>query len=227
MTGPAEHAAVLQAASVLLQYPDEQVRSRIPAVRSLLASLPDGVPVAALRRLAAEVDAADPALLQEQYVETLDRRRKCCLYLTWWTHGETRRRGLALARLKAVYRAAGVELEPGELPDFLPVVLEFAATVDLGQGLGLLQEHRAGLELLRLALVDVGSPYAAALEAVCALLPGASPSDEREARALARSGPPTETVGIDGLPGYAGGAVPGASDGFDSFVPLESVGVRR
>lgn len=129
-----------------------------------------------------------------------DRRRRCCLYLTWWTDGETRRRGAALAALKQRYRAARVELESGELPDFLPVVLEYAATADLADGLALLQEHRAGVELLRLALRDVGTPYAAVVEAVCALLPGPSPADVAAARALARSGPPREQVGLELAP---------------------------
>ncbi|MGH4010823.1 MAG: nitrate reductase molybdenum cofactor assembly chaperone [Pseudonocardiaceae bacterium] len=64
-----------------------------------------------------------------------------CRYLTWWTDGETRRRGSAHGGL----RAAGVELHSRELPDFLPVVLEFAATVDLTAGLELLQQHRGVL----------------------------------------------------------------------------------
>ena len=85
--------------------------------------------------------------------------------------------------LKARYRAGGAEPVGTELPDFLPAVLEYAATADLADGLALLQEHRAGLELLRLALLDAGSPYAAPVEAVCALLPGPSPEDTAAARA--------------------------------------------
>ena len=77
---------------------------------------------------------------------------------------------------------------------------EFAATVDLAAGLELLQEHRAGLELLRLALLDAGTPYAAPVEAVCALLPGTSPADVAAAKALARTGPPREQVGLDLAP---------------------------
>ena len=68
----------------------------------------------------------------------------------------------SLAALKARYRARGVELDSTELPDFLPVVLEFAATTDLAAGLELLQEYRAGVELLRLALLDAATPYAGA-----------------------------------------------------------------
>jgi len=193
-------AVVLQAASVCLQYPDETVLSTLPLVRRAVNQLPAGTPA---ERLTAFLDAAaatPPTRMTQHYVEIFDTRRRCCLYLTWWTDGETRRRGSALAALKARYRSAGVELDTAELPDFLPAVLEFAATADLAAGLQLLQEHRAGIELLRLALLDAGTPYAGPVEAVCALLPGPSPADVAAAKALARNGPPREQVGLELAP---------------------------
>jgi nitrate reductase molybdenum cofactor assembly chaperone NarJ/NarW len=197
------HAVVLQAASVCLQYPDAHVRGALPVVRRAVAGIPDTVPRAGLTAFLEHAAATPPGVLERHYVEVFDLRRRCCLYLTWWTDGETRRRGAALAALKARYRAAGVEHTGAELPDFLPAVCEYAATADLADGLALLQEHRAGMELLRLALLDAGTPYAAVLEAVCALLPGRSPADVAAAKALARNGPPRERVGLD-LPGFGG-----------------------
>ncbi len=80
--------------------------------------------------------------------------------------------------------------------DHLAVVLEFAAT-EPGTGARLLTEHRAGLELLRLALTDDGSPWAQVLDSVSATLPALA-GDEREAVArLAAEGPPEEQVGLD------------------------------
>jgi nitrate reductase molybdenum cofactor assembly chaperone NarJ/NarW len=184
-----------------LQYPDADVRARYGVVRAALASLTRSGPRDRLLDLVTELAATPAAELEPAYVRTFDRERRCCLYLTWWNDGETRRRGASLAVLKQLYRDRGVELLPGELPDYLPVVLEFAATVDLVAGRELLLQHRAGLELLRLALVEFGSPYAAALEAVCAMLPAATPRDAAAALALARNGP--------------------------TFIPLESLGVRR
>jgi nitrate reductase delta subunit len=195
-----DQAVVLQAASVCLQYPDDTVLPTFPLVRSAVEALPGG---RARERLTAFLDAAaatPPARMTRHYVEVFDQRKRCCLYLTWWTDGETRRRGGSLAALKGRYRAAGVELTGTELPDFLPAVLEFAATADLAVGLALLQEHRAGIELLRLALLDAGTPYAGPVEAVCALLPGPSPADVGAAKALARNGPPRELVGLDLAP---------------------------
>jgi nitrate reductase delta subunit len=195
-----EHAAVLQAASVCLRYPDGHVTPLLPLVRAAVSTLPVGAP---RTRMTAFVDAAEAmaaSRLAEHYVSVFDQRRRCCLYLTWWSDGETRRRGASLAALKQRYRAAGMELDSTELPDFLPAVLEYAATGDLVDGLALLQEHRAGLELLRLALHDATSPYADVLEAVCALLPGPSPTDVAAAKALARTGPPREQVGLELAP---------------------------
>jgi nitrate reductase delta subunit len=194
----ARHVAVTcQAASQLLGYPDEDLRSRLPLLADAVASLPAGRPQAGLARFIDHVGTTPARDLAEHYVSTFDRRRRCCLYLTWWTDGETRRRGQALAGLKERYRRGGLELGNRELPDFLPVVLEYAATGDLADGLAVLQEQRAGLELLRIALEDAGSPYADVVAAVCSLLPGPSPRDRAAAMQLARSGPPQELVGLE------------------------------
>ncbi|MFW6205310.1 MAG: nitrate reductase molybdenum cofactor assembly chaperone [Actinomycetota bacterium] len=207
MTSQRDAAVVCQAASVLLDYPGEALRDRLPTVRAAVAELPAGRAREALTRFAEHVAATDARELAEHYVATFDRRKRCCLYLTWWTDGDTRRRGASLAALKARYRAHGLELGPDELPDNLTVVLEYAATGDLADGLALLQDYRAGVELLRLALTDAGSPYASVVEAVCDLLPGPSPKDRAAAQRLARTGPPTESVGLEPYavsPGWGG-----------------------
>jgi nitrate reductase delta subunit len=195
-----EHAVVLQAASLCLQYPDEDLRATLPTARAAVEALPAGEPRDRLRAFLAETASMSSGALAEHYVRVFDTRRRCCLYLTWWSDGETRRRGSSLAELKSRYRTAGAEFDSTELPDYLPAVLEFAATADLADGLALLQEHRAGIELLRLALLDAATPYAAPVQAVCALLPGPSPDDVAAAKALARSGPPREQVGLDLAP---------------------------
>jgi nitrate reductase delta subunit len=190
-------AVVLRAASLLLQYPHDDMYAAVPALDRAIGSLEVGPARGRLEEFLGHVATTPRGDLERHYVETFDLRRRCCLYLTWWTDGETRRRGAALARLKELYRRHGMELTARELPDFLPVVLEFAATGDLATGLELLQEHRAGIELLRLALVEAGTPYAAVVQAVCALLPGPSPADRAAAMRLARTGPPREDVGLE------------------------------
>jgi nitrate reductase delta subunit len=134
--------------------------------------------------------------LQADYVETFDTRRRCNLFLTYFAHGDTRKRGMALLRFKQTYLTSGFELDDAELPDHLCVVLEYAATVDQVRGRDLMLDHRAGLELLRLSLQDLGSPWARLIDAVTATLPPLR-GDERDAvRRLAAEGPPEEEVGL-------------------------------
>ena len=192
-----DHRVVHQVASWCLDYPDPQLVERLPLLRDALAEAPASPPVHALRRLVDHLGIRPLEDLQRAYVDTFDLHRRCTLYLSYWTDGDTRRRGEVLGRFKAAYRASGFLVDThGELPDHLPMVLEFAAVADPAAGTALLQEYRASLELVRLALLDRGSPYADGLVAVCATLPGASPADRTAAMALAGP-PPTEQVGLE------------------------------
>ena len=150
-----------------------------------------------LLRVLHEFRAADPLQLAVRYVETFDMRRRASLHLTYYAYGDTRKRGMALLRFKHAYRQAGLQLGDEELPDFLPVVLEFAATVDQLQGERLLAEHVPVLELLRLSLADTGSPYALVLTVILATLPPISTADRRRIAELAAQGPPEEEVGLE------------------------------
>jgi len=184
-----------QLCSLLLDYPDEQWHERLPVIRGEVSGLPTKTR-RPLEQFLAHVDAVGRTELAADYVATFDTRRRCCLYLTYYAHGDTRKRGMALLSFKQAYRAAGLELTDDELPDHLAVVLEFGATADQDAGYKLLTDNRAGLELLRLALRDAGSPWGSVLDAVSATLP-ALRGDEREAaRRLAAQGPPAEEVGL-------------------------------
>ena len=103
---------------------------------------------------------------------------------------------MALLRLKKLYRAAGLPMESAELPDHLTVMLAFAALAPPGHGQTLLAEHRPAIELLRLSLHDLSSPYAYVLDALAACLPPLSVSERGEVARLAREGPPEEAVGL-------------------------------
>lgn len=196
MSGPEARRVVFQAASVLLDYPGPELWERRALVADAVGGLPRGEAGECLTRFLAHAAATGATDLAKHYVETFDLRRRCCLYLTYYTDGDTRRRGAALAALKARYRAAGCEPpDGGELPDYLPLVLEFAACRP--DGTAILREHRAGLETLHLALTARGTPYADVVAAVRAEL-GAAPAEAvRAALRTARGGPPRETVGLD------------------------------
>src|SRR5438445_6128607 len=79
-----------------------------------------------------------------------------------------RQRGMALLRLKRLYRVAGLILEGPELPDYLPLMLEFAAFAPSGYGETVLGEYRPALALIQMSLRELGSPYAHLLDALCA-----------------------------------------------------------
>ena len=184
-----------QSASLLLGYPDEELVARASMLREAAARLPAAVsdPMTAfLHHL--EVTALPE--LAEDFVATFDHRRRCCLYLTYFEHGDTRNRGIALLRFKTAYRESGMILSDDELPDHLGVVLEFGATADVAKARELLLEHRAGLELLRLALEDAHSPWAYVLQAVSATLPPLAGDDREAVMKLAAQGPPAEEVGL-------------------------------
>jgi len=183
-------------ASLLLRYPSPSALERDAEVAEAAAALPRRLGSPFERFLAYRRDT--PALdLEREYVETFDTRRRCTLNVSYYLYGDTRRRGVALLRLKRMYAAAGLVLESDELPDHLPVMLEFAAHAPPGYGAHVLQEHRVGLELLLVGLRDAGRPHAGPVEAVCACLPRLGLSQARAVRRLAAGGPPDERVGLE------------------------------
>lgn len=197
----ADHRVIHQVASWCLQYPDDELIARVGLLRGALDEQPASAAVDALHRFVAHLTEADPAELRRDYVNEFDLSRHQTLYLTYWSHGDTRRRGDALTAIKRRYREAGFLVDThGELTDYLPMVLEFAARVDPSSGLELLVEHRASVELIRLALREKESPYADVLFAVCATLPGDSPQDKASALAIrgaAARSDVVEQVGLD------------------------------
>ena len=176
--------------SVLLRYPDR----RLVEAREELAAVAAGN--APLERFVAYLAASTQSELERRYVETFDLRRRSGLYLSYYVHGDTRKRGMALLRLKRLYAAAGLEPTSGELPDYLPLMLEFAALAPAGAGETLLREYRPSLELLRASLRDADSPYAEVLDALCRGLPRLSALEREHVRRLAEDGPPDEQVGL-------------------------------
>jgi nitrate reductase molybdenum cofactor assembly chaperone NarJ/NarW len=192
----ADHLLVAwQSASLLLDYPDQALLDRLDLIRQGSLSLPDAVGEP-LREVVVHLQSRPLGELQAQYVETFDARRRCNLYLTYFAHGDTRKRGMALLRFKQTYLRSGFVLDDVELPDHLCVVLEYAATIDQHGGWHLMLDHRAGIELLRLSLRDAVSPWAGAVEAVSATLPPLSGDERVAVGRLAAQGPPEEEVGL-------------------------------
>src|SRR5680860_1007237 len=145
-----------QSASLLMSYPDETLLGQLEMIRLASRKLP-AVVGDSIREFVVHLESTPLNELQVDYVETFATRRRCNLFLTYFAHGDTRKRGMALLRFKQTYLQSGFELADSELPDHLCVVLEYAATIDQQRGRDLMLDHRAGLELLRLSLRDLGS----------------------------------------------------------------------
>jgi nitrate reductase molybdenum cofactor assembly chaperone NarJ/NarW len=186
---------VWQAASLLLAYPDDGHPGRLQTVAELLEHVP-GPTLDPLARCLNAQRALVPRQAAESYVATFDLSKRTTMYLTYWTAGDTRNRGVAMHAFVAAYLDAGVRPPESEAPDHLPVVLEFAATVDPVVGRRLLAEHRVPIDVLFDALVEAGSPYADAVAAVRATLPSPTGQDIARANRLVQAGPPAEAVGL-------------------------------
>jgi len=200
-----EFSRAMRLASLALGYPDDQWWRGIPLMDTAANSL-SGPPQAAMRRYLDAVASLGQGAAQRTYVDTFDLRRRCCPYLTYYSCGDTRKRGMAMLQFTAAYRMAGFELTATELPDHLAVLCEFTAAVP-ERGRALFRRHRAGLELLQTALDDVQSPWRHVIDAIRAVLPEAAPRDLQRALDLARTGPPAEEVGLEPFapPEYMGG----------------------
>ncbi len=209
--------SVWAACAALLDYPTRELIESLDSIEQLVPGNDD------LAGLIAHLRRGELRELQEQYVATFDHTRKCALYLTYFAYGDTRRRGVALVQFKQAYRRAGVEFDPSdgaeELPDHLCVVLQFGALADVEGAWKLLIDHRAGVEMLRLALLGwrnepgtaPGSPWAGAVVALCHTLPELKGEEADAVRALIEQGPPAEEVGLQPFamdPALAGTPLP-------------------
>lgn len=181
-------------ASVLLQYPTLALFDGLDHLEAVARACPKGS-ARPFARFLTWLRASTPTGVGQHYVQTFDLRRRCALYLTYYRYGDTRRRGMALLEFKAAYRVAGFAPSDAELPDYLPLVLDFAALAPRGEAL--LREHRADLELLRRALHQAGTPYAEVVDAVCARLGRPSAVDLVRIRRAWGQGPPREEVGLE------------------------------
>lgn len=187
--------------SRLLSYPDEQFESERETLQQAGQQLPKAL-AAEFASFFEAIEGKELLELQVEYVQAFDMRRRCCLYLSYYLNGDTRRRGAALWRFQETFKILGFDVETGELPDFLPMLLEVAAHGgDAAVAVeGLLDEHRQGLEVLISALDKFNAPQLYVVRALVTAMPELTTVQKKAAEALVAAGPPTELVGIDPLP---------------------------
>jgi nitrate reductase molybdenum cofactor assembly chaperone NarJ/NarW len=155
----------------LLSYPDAQLRSDLADMRGALHEEHALAPqrLAELDALITLLQGKAPLETEADYVELFDRGRATSLHLFEHVHGDSRDRGPAMIDLAQTYGKAGMYLAEGEMPDFLPVVLEFTSTQPPREAREFLAEMAHIFNAIFSALQQRGSAYACVLGALLEL----------------------------------------------------------
>jgi nitrate reductase molybdenum cofactor assembly chaperone NarJ/NarW len=174
-----------KALAALLDYPSAQLQTNLDEVGAAINAL--GSSASGLAALLAHLRDSDLLDLQETYVDTFDRGRRASLNLFEHVHGDSRDRGQAMVDLLQMYRAAGLELDTEQLPDYLPAFLEYLSLLDHAAARQQLADVAHILQSIHAALARRNSVYAAVLE-------------QHLERAGAAQSPATEEEGEDTTP---------------------------
>lgn len=164
-------ARTYRALAALLSYPTEALQAATDEIATVLAA--EGL-VSSKRRagidvLLNEIATTDIYQIQESYFGLFDRSRTLSLHLFEHIHGESRDRGQAMADLITLYAGHGLEMAPGELPDFLPLFLEFLSLLPEPEAREMLAEPAGILRALADRLAKRNTAYTAVLEALADL----------------------------------------------------------
>lgn len=188
----------LKALSLILSYPTPELQAAMPEIGGVLASDARLATDArqALRPLLDELGERDIYALQETYVGLFDRSRTLSLNLFEHVHGESRDRGGAMVDLLETYREGGFEPATAELPDHLPLLLEFLALRPIAEARRMLADAAHILEALSARLDRRDSPYGAAISA---LLQIAAAKADRAAVAELLEEPETDPDDLEAL----------------------------
>ncbi len=165
------NARALKPLAALLGYPTPELVAAVPEIARRLGEEEFGeATLAPLSGLLGGLASEDLLELQERYVAQFDTGRATCLNLFEHVHGDSRDRGQAMIDLLARYEAAGFRLSPGELPDYLPPLLEFLSTRPPEDASEMLSDCAHILRAIGERLLAAGSPYAGVFSALLDLL---------------------------------------------------------
>lgn len=161
----------LKVLSLILDYPTALLERSVPELKAAVddEKLLPAAENAALHALIDAIGEGDLYDLQERWLLLFDRTRTLSLHLFEHVHGESRDRGQAMVDLLKLYEAGGFVATTAELPDYLPMFLEFAATQPPEEALELVRQPADVIAALRERLRKRGSPYEAAFAALVAL----------------------------------------------------------
>ena len=172
-------SAIYKVLSALLSYPEREFQEAAPVLIAALdreSALP-AMHRGALTSLLSDMASTDLLEIQARYVDLFDRTRSLSLHLFEHVHGESRDRGQAMVSLLERYQEAGLTIAANELPDYLPLFLEFLSLQEKDEASKMLAETAHILEALARRLEKRESRYAAVFDALVALA-GARPSTQ-------------------------------------------------
>lgn len=190
-----------KALSALLSYPSTDLQAAVSEIREILAFervLPVEA-VVALEPLLDEFESGDIYDLQERYVLLFDRSRTLSLNLFEHIHGEGRDRGGAMVDLLETYRARGFDLVATELPDHLPVLLEFISTLSLAEAREMLADAGHIIAALAERLTRRETPYAAVLVALSEIAQASTETEEAQALIAEKDDDPEDLEALDAV----------------------------
>lgn len=169
---------LFRALSALLSYPTQDMRNALPEIAEVIRTAPLLGPRerGELLDLIDELGHDDLLTIEERYVDLFDRGRALSLHLFEHLHGESRDRGETMVDLKRIYAQAGFELSTRELPDYLPVILEYLSCRDLAEARAMLADCAHILITIGRSLIARKSRYAAVLQTLL-VIAGESPID--------------------------------------------------
>lgn len=169
---------VFRALSVLLSYPSGQLRRALPEIADVVRATPllASGERRGLLELVDELGRGDLLEIEGRYVDLFDRGRALSLHLFEHLHGDSRDRGEAMVELKQIYERAGFDLSTRELPDYLPVVLEYLSCRDLAEARAMLADCAHILTTIGRSLIARRSRYAAVLQTLI-VIAGERPID--------------------------------------------------
>jgi nitrate reductase delta subunit len=165
-------AEMLRLLSVLLDYPDDALLGRLDEIGDIAGRLPSGEIKNAVEIFLAYLKSHAPLRLQENYTAAFEMHPAGTLNLTWHVFGDNEKRAAALVRLKQVYGRAGWERTGAELPDYLPLMLEFLSICEQPEGAAAVWRHMQGLAPLAAHLEKTAPAYAALLQPLARMAAG-------------------------------------------------------
>lgn len=156
--------------SFLLEYPTEEVYDSLSEIKK---EIKDQVPSSVIKEIIRFIDRRKKATLenwQDEYIEYFDFGRSTNLYVTYSKLGEQRQRGIELLKLKEFYQENNYEITEKELPDYLPLMLEFSANTSVAVSNELFQKYVHEIQAIRNNLKEKGSVFTLLFDALIELM---------------------------------------------------------